>query len=236
MENKNKIRWGLIIVVLFVVSLAVDFFFLHILFQEKMKDRQQQKQSEALTPKSQNSGAVKADAPVEIVYEEPVTGNAAPSKFQENTEKCLGSEYAKNPTQDDLIRDLEKNNPVVKTEFQLENTHIQLPDGSERRLQLMIADSTQNKNSLEFRYFKLDSDGLPERIPLKPEQTINPRPEFIASLKKQGKEIYHQIKETKSLKDGTSMILTTVNQKAYEFQIFAQGKTLSCREMSCVCR
>lgn len=53
MENKNKIRWGLIIIVLFLASLVVDFFFLHILFQEKMKERQQQnqEQSESLTPK-----------------------------------------------------------------------------------------------------------------------------------------------------------------------------------------
>jgi hypothetical protein len=36
--REKKIRWALTIFILFVVGLALDHFFLHILFQEKLKE------------------------------------------------------------------------------------------------------------------------------------------------------------------------------------------------------
>jgi len=240
MVQEKKIRWGLVIAVLFFAGLAIDYFFLHILFQEKLKEqhKDQQKQEEMLSP-SPTPEASPAEnlqsTPNGITTQEP-KAEGTTKGFQEKTRQCLGAELAKNPGPDQLLLELEKLHPVTKTQFQLENTHIQLPDGSQRRLHLISADSTNSKNAKELRYFKLDAEGLPERIDLKPEETINPKPEFISSLKNQGKVIYHQLKETKTLNDGTSMILTTINGKAYEFQIFTKGKTLSCRSFNCACR
>jgi hypothetical protein len=74
------------------------------------------------------------------------------------------------------------------------------------------------------------------RIPLKPDETLNPKPEFVDSLKKQGSIIFHQIKEKKTLKDGTRVSLNTVNDHIFEFQIFGRDKTLSCRELDCLCQ
>lgn len=39
--QKKQIRWGLAIISLFFLGLATDYFFLHILFQEKLKEQQQ---------------------------------------------------------------------------------------------------------------------------------------------------------------------------------------------------
>lgn len=237
MDQDKKIRWGLIIIVFFFLGLAVDYFFLHILFQVKMKEQQKQEQllptTEKPTSQHQQTAPV---GPTEVVQQEPQAQAATTAQFQEKAAQCMGPELAKNPTPDDLVRELEKTNPVVKSQFQLENTHIRLPDGSERRLHMIIADNTNHKNARELRYFKLDADGLPERIPLSPEQTFNPKPEFLRSLIGQGEVIYHQTKDSKTLKDGASMILTMVNNKVYEFQIFNHGKTFSCRELNCVCR
>jgi hypothetical protein len=237
MDNTKKIRWGLIIVTFFFVGLAVDYFFLHLLFQEKLKEQQR---LEEVMPTAEKPSAQKLEAhpsaPTAVRLQEAPTSAGSPAEFQEKATVCMGPELGQSATPDDLIRNLEKTNPVVKSQFQLENTHIQLPDGSERRLHMIIADNTNHKNARELRYYKLDAEGLPERIELSSEQTYNPKPEYIQSLLSQGKIIYHETKDTKTLKDGTSMVLTKVNEKVYEFQIFTHGKTLSCREMSCLCR
>lgn len=237
MNQDNKIRWGLIIVVFFLMSLAVDYFFLHILFQEKMKE--QQKQEEVLPPTEKPSSQhlqTAPSSPTAVSQQDTQSEPATVAQFQEKAEQCMGSELAKNTSPDDLVKELEKTNPVVKSQFQLENTHIQLPDGSQRRMHLIVADNTNNKDARELRYYKLDAEGLPERIELSKEQTYNPKPAFLESLKKQGTVIFHQTKDSKTLKDGASMILTKVNDKVHEFQIFNHGKTFSCREFSCVCR
>jgi hypothetical protein len=231
MEGKNKTHWILIILSLFFIGLAVDYFFLHILFQQKLKE--QQKQEEVLPVEK-----TKSTSKLEIPPAAPVKNTSqgmAPAQFQEKVEKCLGSGLAKNSTPDALIQDLEKKNPVQATRFELENTHIRLPDGSMRRLHLIPAENTNTKKALELRYFSLDEEGLPVRIGLKPEQSFNPKPEFLESLKRQGTTTYHETKENKTLKDGTRMSLTMVNDKVYEFQIFSGGRSFSCRELNCLC-
>lgn len=237
MDQDKKIRWGLIIVVFFFVGLAVDYFFLHILFQVKLKEHQRLEQTlpPVEKPSSQQPQA-SPSSPTTIAAQDPQAQAASLAQFQEKAAQCMGPELGKSGSPDELMSALEKINPVVKSQFQLENTHIQLPDGSQRRMHLIVADNTNHKNALELRYFKLDAEGLPERIELSPEQTFNPKPAFLESLKKQGTVIFHQTKDTKTLKDGASLVLTKVNEKVYEFQIFNHGKTFSCREFNCVCR
>lgn len=237
MIRPKKIHWGFAIVSLFFIGLAVDYFFLHILFQQKIRDQQQREEEvvpKTEVPTSRLQPKAAPAKPTEVAYQEPKAVSA--SDFQSKATQCMGPELGKSTTPDDLLRELFKNDPIVSSQFELENTHIQLPDGSERRMHLILADDTQHKGALELRYFKLDAEGLPERIPLSREQTYNPKPEFLQSLKSQGKTIYHETKDTRTLKDGTSMILTMIDDKVYEFQIFAQGKTFSCREMNCACR
>jgi len=233
MDQNKKIRWGLIIVVFFFLGLAVDYFFLHILFQAKVQE--QHRQEEVLptteTPQSLHQTPEPTGTPQNAQALAVLVAD-----FQEKASRCMGPELGKSSSPEEFISNLEKTNPVVKSQFQLENTHIQLPDGSQRRLHLIVADNTNHKDALELRYFKLDEEGLPERIELSPEQTFNPKAVYLASLKKQGTITFQQTKDTKTLKDGTSLVLTTINNKVYEFQVFNHGKTFSCRELNCVCR
>lgn len=238
MDKDKKIRWGLIIVTLFFVGLAVDYFFLHILFQEKLKEQQRQEQ---VIPTTEKPDALQLEthpsAPTAVQLQDSQSTAGSLAGFQEQATACMGPVLGKSTSPDDLMSELEKSNPVVKSQFQLENTHIQLPDGSQRRIHMIIADNTNHKEARELRYYKMDADGLPDRIDLKPEQTYNPKPEFVQSLISQGTIIYHETKNTKTLKDGTSMVLTKINDKVFEFQIFNRsGKTLSCRELACLCR
>ncbi|MGZ3742550.1 MAG: hypothetical protein ACXWRE_14515 [Pseudobdellovibrionaceae bacterium] len=231
MERRNRTRWSLIIVSLFFIGLAVDYFFLHILFQQKLKEQQPQpRQEESLLREKENSQSNFQASPPHNSTQE------LPNEFHQEAEKCLGPEMAKNSTPTELIQELEKKNPVQSTRFELENTHIRLPDASMRRLHLIPAENSQGQGGTELRYFSLDEEGLPVRIPLPPEQSFNPKAEFLASLKKQGTVTYHETKEIQTLRDGTTLALTTLNNKIYEFQIFHGGKSFSCREIHCLCR
>jgi hypothetical protein len=231
--REKKIRWALIIIVLFIVCLAIDHFFLHILFQEKLKVLKEENRQSKVLPKE---AAPASQKPQAALPQKPQPIDTAVVHFQENIKACLGVELAKNTSPESLIQNYLEKNPVQDAQFQLENTHVRLPDGSTRRLHLIHSDSTNSKHAREFRYFQLDAEGLPVRIPLKKEESFNPRPEFLESLKKQGSVVFHQVKENKILKDGTNLSVNTVNDKVFEFQVFSKNKTLSCRELDCLCR
>ncbi|WP_413290570.1 hypothetical protein [Bdellovibrio sp. HCB337] len=230
--REKQIRWAAIIVTFFFIGLAIDYFFLHILFKEKMREQQKQEQQQQTEPSSRLNDAEKAKQ----AAKNPPKGTPL-TQFQNIIEKCLGDkDLAKSTSTDVLIKELESKNPVKETQFQLENTHIRLSDGTTRRLHLIQSDSSNKKNAKELRYFKLDEEGLPVSIPLENKDRINPKPEFIAELKKQGTQIFHQVKENKLLKDGTILALNTVNDRVFEFQHFGKGNTLSCRELDCRCQ
>jgi len=235
--RKKKTRWALVIITLFIVGLVIDHFFLHLVFQKKIKEQQQENRS--IEKENTQSSAT---LPHVIGETAPKREMATPTQelvrqFQENVKACLGDhELSQSPNPESLIRHYLEKNPPQSSQFQLENTHVRLPDGSTRRVHLIHSDGGNSKYGTELRYFQLDEEGLPVRIPLKPEETFNPKPEFLDSLKKQGHVIFHQVKENKLLKDGTNISLNTVNNKVFEFQIFGKEKTLSCRELDCLCR
>jgi hypothetical protein len=232
MKEEKKIRWALIIFVFFLVSLAIDHFFLHIIFEERLKEQKLQSTSE---PEKPTSSVVHAARPV-ASQPPPSETSEGLHQFQENIKACLGADLSKNTTPENLIQNFLEKNPVQNSQFQLENTHVRLPDGSTRRLHVIQAENSNSKGARELRYFQLDAEGLPVRIPLNREETFNPRPEFLEALKHQGSVIFHQVKENKLLKDGTSLSLNMVNDKVFEFQVFGKDKTLSCRELDCLCR
>jgi hypothetical protein len=157
--------------------------------------------------------------------------------FQAKISDCFDNpRLASAETPEIFFKDLIAENPVKDSQFEMENTHVQLPDGSLRRIHLIPSDSSNNAKTLELRYFKLDGEGLPERIPLSRKQTINPSQEFIQSLKDQGKVVFHQLKQHQLLQDGTQVALNQVDDKIFEMQIFGADKTFSCRAMKCDCR
>lgn len=233
-ERQKKIRWGIAILSMFFIGLLVDYFFLHYLFRLKEPSRYEEVLPEETSPPVPST--TPASTPVALAFQDSPT-SVAPAEFKKQVEKCLGPKFARNNNPDALLRELENTHPITRSQLQMENTHLELlSDGSERRLHLIANDNSNAKENLELRYFKLDDEGLPLRIELKPEETFNPKPEFIESLKRQGSITFLQRKEVKSFEDGSELLLTTVNGQVYEFQYFSNGKTFSCREWNCACR
>jgi hypothetical protein len=234
MQNIPWQRWVVTCVVLLLLGLAADYYFLHILFQKKMAAAEM-KDPVAVTDSLHSPDS---DAPAPVLEKNQA---AAPQQTENNFLKSLqdcrpdiSSQGITTP--EALLTYLNKSVGVQSETKDIENYHIRLADGSERRLHLTPSDSDNGANHTELRYFKLDAEGYPERIPLTPEQTLDPKPEFMNSLLSQGKIELHQVHAVMQLKDQSSLLLETRNDRVYEFQLRGEDKTLSCRELNCLCQ
>lgn len=222
-----KQRRGLFIIAFVLVVLFISFFFMHGL----AKTAGESSPSEEAVPSVVTTTAAGSAKSVEAIKREQQ------KDFQAKISECFENPHLTSAeTPEIFLKNLIAENPVEDSQFEMENTHVQLPDGSLRRIHLIPSDSSNNAKTLELRYFKLDGEGLPERIPLSRQQTINPSHEFIQSLKNQGKVVFHQLKQHQLLQDGTQVALNQVDDKIFEMQIFGAGKTFSCRAMKCQCR
>jgi hypothetical protein len=142
----------------------------------------------------------------------------------------------KSGSADALVEQILATHPAQKSQFEVENTHVRLKDGSIRRLHIIQSDQSGGKSARELRYFSLDAEGLPVPIPLPDKDRLDPKPEYIESLKKEGTVVYHQVKENRTLQDGSNISLDVINNSVYEFQLFGKEKTFSCRQLNCQCR
>lgn len=236
MKNLKWQRWGLATIALILLSFALGHFLLHSA-PEQAELALPTPVPSAATPREEffapNASPSQGGTAANPQGTAPVSSEA----FIKAVKACVPeSPTREGQTVDQWMKQFLAQDAVKQSTFELENFHVQLPDGSIRRLHLLGADNTDNPGAVELRYFKLDQEGLPERIPLTDEQTHNPTPEFIQSLKKQGTVTLHQLKELQTLQDGSRLSLNLVNDQVFEFQLFRDKKTLSCRKMDCQCQ
>jgi hypothetical protein len=219
------------IAVLVVVAFFISFFFVHGLAKPD-----ENRSPAAPTEEDSDLPTAIAGSSMELKSTAPVS-RGEQRDFQKQVRECFSRpELRRADSPESFLKNLVAQNPIRRSQFEMENTHVQLPDGSLRRIHVIPSDRTDQPQVLELRYFKLDEDGLPERIALPPAQTINPSPEFVQLLKSQGRVVFHQLKEHDLLKDGTQVALNQVDHKIYEMQIYSAHKTFSCHAMKCRCR
>lgn len=219
---KTWITWAAI---LFGLGVACDYYFLHLLFHQKIKEEQ-----EALGAKDVSS------APTPSLPQETESApdreevDSAKDNFLASLKSCAPEIAAQAiATPDALMEYLKKSVGFTKEEVSLENFHLTLPNGSQQRVHVVIADNTNSRDKKEIRLFKLDAEGYPERVPLKGHETLE-------SLLNQGRLTRHEAKSQLVLKDGSSVDLETHDQKVFEFQFNNHGKVLSCRFSECFCQ
>lgn len=225
MEPIKLKTWILWAAVLFILGVFADYYFLHFLFHEKKSDM--------ATP--QIEGVMD---PTQKPNEVPVVANGStseeneqniPDTFLESLKKCAPEIAAQAVgTPEALLLYLRQSIGVAKEEVHIENFHITLPDGSERRLQVLVADNTNTPDKKELRFFKLDKEGYPERLTIKSSDTQ----ESLLSL---GKLTQHESKRTIQLKDKSTVAVEEHNNQVYEFQFNNHGRVLSCRLRVCQC-
>ena len=226
---RTWITWGAI---LFALGVASDYYFLHILFHQKIKEEQEALGAPEISTTPTPSGSVGADTSTATVDEDadPDKADSTKDNFLVSLQSCAPEIAAQAiATPEALIEYLKKSVGIAKEEVSLENFHLTLANGSQRRIHVVIADNTNSRDKKEIRLFKLDAEGYPERMPLKGNETLE-------SLLNQGRLTRHEAKSQLLLKDGSSVELETHDQKVFEFQFNNHGKVLSCRFKECLCQ
>lgn len=224
---KTWLTWALI---LFILGVLADYYFLHILFHEKPVNSPNAVVS-TVNGTTETPGEIKSDS---SAVSAPVTESepdATPTKdnFLESLKKCAPEIAAQAvATPEALMEYLKKSVGIKSEDISIENFHILLKDGSQRRIHVVASDKSNSANKKELRFFKLDAEGYPERLPLKGNETLE-------SLLAQGTLQHHEVKSQLALKDNTSVSLEMHDNKVYEFQFTNHDHVLSCRLKECQC-
>lgn len=227
--------WILSALMLMALGLAADYFFLHYLFKTPSSSRFEEPITSLESPiegPEQSLHARNEEKSPTLSRQEDFRATVTPSEinnFRESLERCapeIATQRIETP--EALLDYLTKAIGTEKHEHLIENYHLTLPDGSERRIQVVADDNTNSTSKKELRFFKLDQEGYPERLSLKHTDTL----EGLLSL---GELKRQEIKSVIQLKDGTSLNLEIHNKKVFEFQFNNLGKMLSCRNSSCHC-
>lgn len=224
------ITWGII---LFCLGVASDYYFWHLLFQEKTGATQEAPaipadETAAAPPQaSATPGDNSFIAGTQGTVSEP--SGEIKDNFLDSLKACAPEVAAQAiATPEALMEYLQKSIGIKTEEVSLENFHLTLPDGSKRRVHVVVSDNTNSTTKKEIRLFKLDAEGYPERLPLKGHETLQ-------SLLAQGTQTRHEARSQLLLKDGSSVNLERHDQKVFEFQFSNHGKILSCRFKECLC-
>lgn len=235
MGRNSRLLLGILVVG--GLAFLADYFFLHLLFPMKraalMKEINSQVESSL-----RNETAAGVPAPGDSAASNPTGSSETPGdasltdNFEEELKKCLPGATDENPTA--LAGRYTKQ--LKETQLVVENWHLGLPNGEQRRLMLIPSDRENAKNRPEVRWFSVDSEGLPVPLKLDPEKAFDPKPEFIAQLKGQGTVIFQQRKESNTYKDGTHAEIEWVDGSVKEIQLRLSDRTLSCADKNCQCR
>lgn len=232
-----KLRtWILWAVVLFSLGIVADYFFWHLLLGQKHEELLQKTEAEVSAPPSAPFAA-KLDQEEKVssfireshTEAEPTTGGATKDNFLESLQACAPEVAAQGiGTPEALIEYLAKSVGVQQESVTVENYHVTLADGSFRRIHVIATDKSNLPDKKEIRYYKLDQEGYPERLPLQKEDSLQ-------TLLEQGTLTRHEAKSSLKLKDGSAVELEKHDQKVFEFQYNNHGRILSCRLSQCQC-
>lgn len=227
-EIKFK-HWFMWAVVLFVLGVAADYYFLHILFPKK-----QDLLNGAVTEQQPSPGAIATATHMDSTLHgeagiAPVVADSGKDTFNESLKACAPEIAAQAvATPEALMEYLRKSLGVKSEETTLENYHLDSADGSKRRIHVIGADNTNSKSVKIVKFYKLDAQELPEEIPLKSDDTVE---KLLAT----GKVTKVEKKMDLKLKDDSSVSLEMHDNKVFQFQFNNHGKVLSCLYTDCQC-
>lgn len=230
--------WLTAVVVLFVLGVLADYYFLHLLFNEKQQILNGSVPAAAVindsgspsnTSEQTDEDTIKANPPVRT--DDSATNDVIENKdnFLQSLKSCAPEIAAQAiATPEALIEYLRKSIGVKSEDVSIENFHLLLKDGSKRRIHVVASDNTNSKNKKEIRLFTVDAEGYPDPVPLKGTETLE-------SLLSMGQIQEHEVKSQLTLKDGGTVTLEKHGNEIFEFQYTHQNKVLSCRLKDCQC-
>lgn len=229
---KTWITWA---VILFVLGVLADYYFLHILFKEKqdlLNGAVPAATSTATpTPSDKTDEEEMKENPPTLTEPAGSDSSAETPKdnFLESLKKCSPEIAAQAvATPEALIEYLKKSIGVKSENVDIENFHVLWKDGSKRRIHVVGSDNTNSKTKKDIKFFKVDAEGYPDPVALRGDETLE-------ALLAQGKVEGHEVKSQLMLKDGGAVALEMHDNLVFEFQYNHQGRVLSCRFKECQC-
>ena len=113
------------------------------------------------------------------------------------------------------------------------NTHLKTPEGEERRIRIEL-DSTSEENTIKkLSLYSLDSEKLPEKMPLDESYEKNPSEEKIKELESLGKITFKQIAMNHFFAAGESVYHTEINGSIDEIEITNKhGQIFKCHKLN----
>ncbi len=222
--------WIGILLSLTLLVLAVDYFFVHVLFPHKKRlflEKLFEPVTASVTSSILPPGLKSEYAPIEAIGSDD---------FSLALKECLAdSELRSSSSPQALIHNLEKKYGVQRRVFTSEKIHFTDAEKQEQRL-LITSVSTPEGVVRELHLFTLTADHLPTPVELDPALTNNPTPDFLTNLLKDKTIVYDELKETIYFNKETPFVIEWVNGEPKEFQMVGDKKTLSCQYLHCSCQ
>jgi hypothetical protein len=159
----------------------------------------------------------------------PTQPTSEVDNFIESLALCSPQLSEKNiTTPENLIQALRKSDSFKSEDIAIENFHLILKDGTERRVHVVTTDNTNSNHKKEIHLYRLDDEGYPVSLALSQNETLD-------SLLTMGEMKKHEMTSELKFKDGQSLNLEMHDQQVYEFQLMNGGKILSCHNRACRC-
>ncbi len=152
---------------------------------------------------------------------------SADSSFAQALKQCA-PDFANETSSSNLIariyKDYENKNEIESQNIELENIHF-LIEGEERRIQIL---RDVNPSRVEYHYFKLDAEGIPEHLPL-------PSASMSEWLKNQS-ATYREERIAIVFKDQSYLQYEVIDNQINDWFWRGPKKSLFCQNKLCVCK
>ena len=128
-----------------------------------------------------------------------------------------------------------KSRGVQNEEKEVENYQIELPDHTQKRVQLLYSPEDEASLSVEMRLFSVDSQGLPIPMTVPAMDSSNPSEEVIQRYLSEGQVNFHQVRSQLFFENGIRGEIEMINDKPHDIRLETPGGTLACRDLDCRC-
>jgi hypothetical protein len=224
----DRKTWIITLILLAAFVLAVDFFFIHVLFPIKKKafmDRIFQ------SPPELGSSLPLPDG-LRASYEAPPHGGD--QNFSKTVSECFSdSNLAASANPKELFERLEKKYQIKKRMIQSEQINYTNSNNEPMKL-AAFPEGPEGNQVIVVHLYKMEKD-LPSPAPIDPVKARNPTKEFLSDVIGNSTVTYHQLKETVLLGNENVAKIEWVNDDIVDFQTVADKKTFTCSGLTCTC-
>lgn len=235
--------WIVASIALIVLGLMADYYFLHILFNEKVQAMKEQgflpADGNPATQENVVKAIIEGRAPdVTNLTKLGKDSPQGPDNFLATLQQCLPEISSQGiATPEALMEYFKKSIGTEKEIKNIRNYHIRLPDGSIERVHLAASEESDGEATMYL--IKEHSNGKLEEMPMINELPANDTTAEQSALEtelKKGELIQEESRERWVLKDGSHLAVEIHNKKIFDFKYEGHGRFFNCHWNNCTCQ